>query len=477
MCSDDTLQVYRLTEWERRSKRKLAWVKFKNRLPRQGENDPVEIQTALNTLEHNPTIRSLSRLPFYCNLLLGQIRDGELTDFRDEVTLLDDAIDRLVRREVDKGLFDQNSFEEDGLDEWLEEIAAEYLEGNSTGVDISQAEEYGEIVLRTGLDDDVRSHVVTSLLQFPIFQAGTETGRVLFAHDLMAEALAARAYVRTLRKRTGKIASRLSIVDLDDPTLLRFVASRLDKTAEESLIEELRDTTDERFSLLLSILLLARPDRNIIQSRSIALEARSLVGVRFVNRDLIGVSFRRSDLSYTVFEKCDLNRALFEGAYFNSTRFDNATTLENAEIGNLAGVVSVIVANRLEADPERVAEWFARATGQPPLQQAPCPTALQLTRLFGKFVSPLGSPKRKSLSENGIFAGRRYTGAAKLDQCVREAVRSGYLNGPDRLGRYERTEGDAYAEVVSFVKDQRISGGLGNVIANLCPRDACLHQL
>ena len=476
MCSEDTLRVYRLAEWRRPSKRQLAWIKLRKGLPRHDENDSVEIQDALKTLDSNDTIRSLSGLPFYCDILLQQIQDQDVGNFTDEVTLLDDAIDRLVDREVHKGLFDLDSFEEGGLAEWLEEIAAEYIEENCTGVDISQAEEYGEIVLRRNLSEGVKTHIVTSLLQFPLFQAGKETGRVMFAHDLMAEALAARAYVRILQSSSERIGGRLSSVDLEDPTLLRFIANRLDDAAEDGLVEELTQATTEGLPVVFTLLLLARPERDLVLSHRIGLEDRNLVGVRFSGRDLSGVSFRRSDLSYVTFHDCDLTGARFGGAFFNRTKFSGKIKLRGAEVGNLAGPASIMVGTRVETNLNRILEWFGGKTGQQRLMPATCPTALQMAQLFGKFVTPLGEPRRKSLSARGIVAGRRYDGAAKIEECVREAVRSGYLLGPDRLKRFERTEGDTYAEVVSFVRDRQISNGIGQAIANLCSIERCLHQ-
>jgi hypothetical protein len=104
---------------------------------------------------------------------------------------------------------------------------------------------------------------------------------------------------------------------------------------------------------------------------------------------------------------------------------------------------------------------------------------MQIRCLFGKFITPLGLPKRVDLKREALTAGKRYGGSATVEECVEAATKheSGYLTGPDFRGRFRRAEGDKYAEMVKFVRDGSISHGIGALIAELCRRRGCMHQL
>ena len=286
-------------------------------------------------------------MPLYCDLLLQHSQNGDLNRFQDEVEFLNDAIETMVEREVQKGLFDRHSFENDGLNTWLETIATDYVEKQYTGFGSDEAEEYGECVLRDGLDEDTKRHILTSLLQFPLFKEGSESGRVAFVHDLVADAVAARRYLKLIRQQAQGVFQRLERVDvdnLDSPPLLRFMARGIDKDAEKALVAELSQPNKERgFAVALTLLMLARPGRDILRRAQISLEDRNLVGVRFTGLDLSRCSFRRSDLSYAVFDDCDLQAAAFQGAYFYRTRFEHKCVLRDVEMGNMERVKSILV--------------------------------------------------------------------------------------------------------------------------------------
>src|SRR5262249_51027849 len=83
---------------------------------------------------------------------------------------------------------------------------------------------------------------------------------------------------------------------------------------------------------LLALLMLARPDRDIVKKVRNNLEAQSLIGLRFYNRDLTDVLFRNSDLSSVTFQSCDMSRARFEGAFLKRTRFEGVNNLTGAHL-------------------------------------------------------------------------------------------------------------------------------------------------
>jgi hypothetical protein len=198
VCAGTTaMKIYHLSQWERRSKRQFAWLALEGRLPKPGEQDFGKVNTFLTSIDRSPTLNSLCSLPFNCDLLLKQHQAGTLQEFSDDVALLNFVIDQMVEREVKKGLVSPQFFESNGLHEWLEQIAVDYVEGQRY-INGDQAMEYGQLVLRTDLDEKKRRDTLTSLLQFPLFRAGEKTGLIAFTHDMIAETLAARKYMRSL---------------------------------------------------------------------------------------------------------------------------------------------------------------------------------------------------------------------------------------------------------------------------------------
>lgn len=482
--SDDTLKIYHLSEWERRSKRQFVWLKKKDRLPRNGERDPDEIDKFLSTLDGNPTLKSISGLPFYCSLLLQQNQDGVPLDFLDDVELLNHVIQQMIDREIEKGLLDMDCFEGGGLSEWLEQIAVECIQDRHyVDIDTDLAKEYGQIVLRPGLADQVREDILTSLLQFPLFQAGKETGRIAFTHDLIAEALAAPKFLKRLQTEPSEVVStELSRIEVEQSTLLRFMARKLDSEEEKCLIEKVIQPKGNQaggFAIALSLLLLARPERDLLKRIRVNMEDRNLAAVRFKERDLSGTSFRRSDLSYAAFIDCDLRNACFDGAFFNRTRFEGENQMEGAEAGNLNRVQSICIGRQFEDSPDKIRAWFEESTGIHKTPGDPCPTARQIWYLFRKYITPLGEPRRDELDRRGLLAGKHFTGSAQKEECVNGVVRHGYLTSGqfrDR-DRLRRSEGDKYAEMVAFVHKGDISDGIGHLIAELCSSRGCTHQL
>jgi hypothetical protein len=481
MCAGSSiLKIYDLCEWQRPSKRQFAWLRLEGKLPKPPEQDTERVCSFLQEIDHSPTLASLSGLPFYCELLLQQFQHGKLQEFGNDVAMLNHVIDEMVKREIDKGLLDLRLLEPNGLQDWLEQIAVNYVEGQRYAeINRDDAMEYGKLVLRDGVDAKAEKHILISLLQFPLFRAGAASGLITFTHDLIAEVLAARRYLQQLSKNPGDIGFRLSRIDLEDASILRFMASRLGPQEEIAVIQALRSGSlqDRSFAILLSLIMLARPERDLIKRVCADFEARDLTAVHFKKRDLSGVSFRRAELSHAMFADCDLHDALFEGTFFNHTRFEGENDLAGAQFGDRSRVLSVIAGRKLLEDATQVRDWVSKNTGQIQVDAEPCPTALQTMRIFGKFINPLGRPRRDDLRRDDLASGRRHPGAASPEECIDEAVKHGYLTGPDYRGRIRRAEGDRYAEMVRFVRDSSISDGLGRMIAQLCRVRGCLHQL
>lgn len=476
----DFLTIYRLSEWDHQAKRAFAWMAMEERTPGAGEADTPPVAGFLHELKAAPTLDSLSGLPFYCELLLEEFRDGQLQRHADEVSLLDFVVDRMIRREVDKGLLALDLFDEHGLEDWLEEIAISYVEdGCYSEIDRDQAREYGQLVLREGIEPKQRDQLLLSLLQFPLFRDSPARARFAFTHDLIAEALAARGYLRILARDAVVAGHRLARTDLEEPTLLRLMSRRLDTAHWKGLVAALKGgrLQGRAFPVLLSLLMIGRPERDLLQQAELGFEGQDLSGVRFVERDLSGVSFRLADLSYSVFERCDLQGALFEGAFLRCTRFGSGNQLREAQFGDAERVESILDGKRLRAASELVRQWISDVTGCRDEPWEPCPTALQVRHLFGKYITPLGDPRRDNLRRDALVAGKRYSQAASKEDCLEQAVHHGYLVGPDHRHRFRRAAGDLYSEMVSLVRDSRTSDGLGCMIGQLCVRRGCDHLL
>ena len=478
-CADlDIVKVFNLTGWERQQKRLFAWQRAKKRTPNRREDDPEEVATFLTAIDKNPTLRSLSSLPFYCELIFERIPESGVPMVRDDVELLNSVIDEMVARERKKGLLDESYFEEDGLADWMEEIAVDYVEGQGYA-ETAQARELGEYVLQSDLDNERREDILRSLLQFPLFSPSEGTGRIAFAHELIAQALAARFYLKQIGRGRTSVFGRLTGIDFEDPVLLRFVASRFTTDMMTFILDQLRNgaVSDANYGAVLFLLLLVRPERDLITRENLQFAGKDLAGVPFVNRDLSGHRFVDCNLSRVSFRDCDLRGASFEGAFLSRTRFTGCN-LGDARFGNINRIESISFGTTVIHDNAAIRERLFRETGMAlEVLADPCPTALQVVRLLSKFVTPLGRARRDRLDEKGLLAGRRVAGAASLDACVRELVQFGYLSGPDFRQRYSRCSGDAYRDIVMAVKDGTLSEGIGAVVGRLCRRAGCLHQV
>ena len=442
--------------------------------------DTPPVKSFMAAIDNSPSLRQISGLPFYCSLLVTQFKATGVLQFTDEVAMLNYIVDGIIKREVDAGLLDLQLFLPGGLEEWLEEMALAYIEeGRYSDIDRKQAIEYGQLVLRDGTDEETQENTLTSLLRFPLFRPGTEQNKIAFTHDLIAELLAARGYVRRLPKQAAEIGYRLSHNDLQEASVLRFVAARLGSAELKAVADQIQQGALEgrALAILLSLLMLARPERDLIRNIRRDFGAQDLTGIHFYKRDLSEVSFRNANLSSVTFQDCDLRGAGFEGAFFNRSRFEDSNSLEGAHFGDLARAVSIVVNQRPLEEAKDIKAWVEKVTGRPQPTTEPCPTALQFFHLFSRFVTPLGTARRDDLPRRALLAGRRYKDAASPEDCLTQAVDHEYVVGPDYRDRFRRAEGDKYAEMVHFVRDSKISDSLGRMIAPMCRQRGCMHQL
>lgn len=472
----DLVTVYRLRDWQPDSKRQFAWLRLEGALPRPGQADTPPVAQFLARIQQAPTLSALSGVPFYCGLLLDQFKSGQVQDFTNDIALLDGAVRSMVEREVGKGLLNLSMLEANGLSEWLELVACDYVERGQ--VSREDAQGYGSMVVAKGVTPAEQENLLTTLLQFPLFAGGPESGTVRFAHDLIAELLAARGHLKTLKRSPADVARQLAGIDLAEPNLIRFMAWEASEPHIEAVAMALRgaDLPGHSFAVLLALYLLAKSDHELLRRAGILLEGRDLTGVEFTDRDLSGQSFRTADLSHAEFVRCYLRNAAFEGAYLNRTRFDEASDLEGAEFGDLGRAQGILTPNGLLEDLSEIRVWVGRRTSKQSTTPEPCPATLRLLHLFRKFVQPDGQPRRDDLKRGGLVSGRHFGNVAPTEDVLTECVRRGYLTGPDPRDRYRRPAGEKYQQIVEFVRDGRASRTLQEVFVALCRRRGCSHE-
>lgn len=469
---DPAVRLYRLDRWESRSKRAFAGFHF----------DPPKDARFLTYISRTDSLKSLSSLPYYCDLLRQAFEEGGPEEFADDFALVAYAVSEIIEREQGKGLLKPEDFLPDGLDEWLEEVASEFYSRSIRGVNTADMETYAMLVLRPELSEEERQNAITTLIQFPLFAPGIEPGVLAFEHELIAEYLAGRYWLGKLVNDPGRVARELSArADFADSLIGRYMASHVGRqpgglrTLVEALARE--GLPGRAFTTLLQLVLLTSPATDVLKSNRIAVESRDLSQVRFIGRDLEGYSFRTCDLSNTLFRDCNLQNAQFEGARLAGTRFEKLPegALRGARFGNLERFEFAYVDKRRIEDPSSFADWAQKVTGHIEPILEPCPSTLQLRTLFLKFVRPDGTGRRSELSEIALTRGRRHSEAPTPGACVEACLSFGYLQRT-RWHRLRRVPGDRYNDMVYLVTDWKLSDSLRDMLDSLCPTSGCEHM-
>jgi len=470
---EPAIELYRLDRWEYPSKRAFAGLHLSN---------PPKESDFLTYISRSDSLRTLSSLPYYCNLLIEEFKQGKTEEFSDDFALIAHAVSEIVEREKSKGVLLQGNLQPDGLNEWLETIASDYNASNFKGINKVDVETYAVLVLNPDLSEEERQSTVTTLIQFPLLARGAEVGVLRFEHELIAEYLVGRYWLHRLINNPARVAHVLSArIDFAESLIGRYIASQVlqQPGGIEAIVRSLtNEALPERdFAVLLQLLLMATPVQDALKRHRINVEGRDLSQVKFIERDLSGYSFRGCDLSGTVFEGCNLQNARFEGACLSGTRFARLSeeSLEEALFGNLERFDFVYVGQRRIDEFSKFAEWIQKVTGEAAPIKEPCPSALQLRTLFLKFVYPDGSGRRNEMSTETASRGKQHSGAPASQDCLRACMRSGYLQHIDWHDRVKRVPGDRYDDIVDFVKDWKVSSRMKETLDSLCTVKGCEH--
>jgi hypothetical protein len=217
---DPQISIYRLEGWEHQSKRAFAQLLF----------DPPQDSQFVSYISRTDSLKSLSRLPYYCDLLGKTFELGKLEDFIDDFSLLDYAVAEIIEREKAKDLLKPEDFQSNGLNEWLETVASDFFASGFKGINRLDIETYAKLVLDPNLSDPERENAITTLVQFPLFAPGAEPGVLTFEHELIAEYLAGRYWSDRLLRYPQKTAQALgNRPDLSDSLIARYIADQLSK--------------------------------------------------------------------------------------------------------------------------------------------------------------------------------------------------------------------------------------------------------
>ncbi|MEM6931193.1 MAG: hypothetical protein AAF602_29955, partial [Myxococcota bacterium] len=221
------VELLELSPWSEDAWRQMAWIHLEHE--REGAQDSARIQGFVDRIRGSRALRSLARLPFYCDELVDM--DGA---FGSESDVLATIVGRMLEREWNKNVVDWRSYvgrtnREDLVDLYDEAKTQAWFrflqsQGHNVVVDILQAAAHHRL---RSFDDDVTtlpvalldslaeaysgidpsteegSDAALALVQFAFFTAGEEDDSVDFSHPILADFMAARHGVQLVRDSLG----------------------------------------------------------------------------------------------------------------------------------------------------------------------------------------------------------------------------------------------------------------------------------
>jgi hypothetical protein len=222
------IEIYELAPWGPEAWRKLALMELEYGVSEQQGSPKVD--AFVGALEKSPELSQLAALPFYCTVLLEEFRKTQnLT--ADPLGLLDTIVERMLRREGDKLVFEWREFVDPEMVEVFVEASEDMLgmslADGQRALDGAGRESVREILgflahqqtrlgrasedidteeIRAILgpayagagDSAEQRRVTTALIQFAFFGAGKKAGGVDFSHPILADYLAARYAAKLL---------------------------------------------------------------------------------------------------------------------------------------------------------------------------------------------------------------------------------------------------------------------------------------
>ena len=474
------IQIFALQPWDRKARREHAWLRLERRSPRIGENDTDEVKRYLSIIENNPSLVRLASTPFYADYLLQTYTGSGALIPTQERELVEQAVDRMCRREYDKETIREDIFPISSFREWLEELAAlSYQTGGVSVEGLRELADLATVLASRELSDIEQKSLVEQITMAPFLTRSIISGKLELTHEILAEFLAGHRFLSEFDHNPTLFSSRLSqrawpSDSMLFPVLSHALSSDLKRLVEFALSESL---TADGFRNLVQLLVLIPGGDEIFRGKRLQLEGARLQAVRFQKLNLDGVSFRGTDLTNTLFEECSLRNTRFEGAVLRGTSFLSIPEggMHVAIFGDCEHFDSVIVGERRRIeDIRKFQQWLQAQTGREEQILGPCPTSRQVLFLFRKFIHVDGQGRRDSLDRRGVLRGRQEPNAASTEDCLKKAIDFGYFEEMAHEG-IRRATGPQYAEMVSFVKNQVISASLKSLLDSLCRIPGCKH--
>ncbi len=462
----EAIEVYHLEPWKDTAKQRFVEMRL-----------PGKAHKLIDLMQSMDTVARLSGIPYYLSLIVDAFNEGRLANEPDEVDLLSTAVNSILARDTEKGILDPAVTREEDVVQFAESIAVEDLRSDFRGVPVDVAKDWARLILPPDMAPEEAERWVSNLTQLALFSLGG-LGQIQFAQELVEQYLLGQALLRALDDRPETFQKLLSIRQLPrDWLAVRIVGQGIRKRARRGDLITAATANLHRPVLFRNLLLLLlSANATSEELRTLPLDQKDLSGIAFSRIDLSGFSFRGCDLTDVKFEECVLRGASFAGAILNGTTFERiaSDSIREADFGDLGRCHSLRVDRQELVGPSQVRLWLEGVSARTRDTHDPCPTALQLRHLFGKFVRPDGSARRSWLDERALLRGRRFSGAPSPDALVVAAEGHGYLI-PKERSHVERPGGDRYAEIVRYVRDGVLSEGLRALLDDVCPTAQCTH--
>ena len=471
---DDRTTVYNLEKWDDKSIRAFA----ERKIPKQEER-----RQFVTKLRSDDTLHDIASLPYLCDLLVQEFNEKRLTDTLSPAQLIANAAESIIRREHGKELaLTEEVMPLDDVLTFAQDLAQKDMEGGFHGVSPSEvnewAKDWAELVWSE--DTEERSRFELQMSQIALFEQGA-AGRLRFVHEILELYLIGRKYIDYLRRReTAYFIDALSHWEFPSNSItLDLLSEYCTSEMSREDVENITFQSISRPKALKNMLqLLSNSDFDCRFLGKSAVK-KDLSGLKFFNVDFRDVSFAGCNLDTAEFHACDLRDAEFSGAIICNTGFFNMPSdlMEGANFADMNTVHSIRVdGSRNLSEPRAAIDWLRERVSVDVTDSAdelPCLAAEQLRHLFGKYIRPDGTARRKWVGSDAINRGSRYI--QRPDQAVEAAARAEYLTFERAFDRYRRADAPKYSEMVEFVKRSEASADIRFLLDEICGETSCPH--
>jgi hypothetical protein len=179
----DSVARHRLAPWQRPSIATYA---------RRHLQDP-QAGSLMRLLDDDPNLMNLAGTPFYCEVLASEVRHGleptELRAAETETKLLALAVRRMIRREFENGLLQENWATAEDIESFIKDIAEENLRADGKGVRVDDVTELAPLSLSPDISEAEIDEAVQQIQQLPFFTGTIDLGRLSFSQEVVYDYL------------------------------------------------------------------------------------------------------------------------------------------------------------------------------------------------------------------------------------------------------------------------------------------------